>query len=120
VKAIWLGEGPPGFAATFLRGDSLTISAAGPEAAALFLVADYDRALGYVPRHAEYQRYAEGDKRAPRWVDRFDVDRDGQLEWIVLAYGSRTRWYEMYDVTGSGWRSRWSGRQPLCEVLPPR
>lgn len=119
VRAVWLGEGPPGFAATFLRGDSLAIGSASAEAAALFLVADYDRTLGYVPRHAEYQRYAEGDKRAPRWVDRFDADGDDQLEWIVLALGSRTRWYEVYDVTGTSWRSIWSGRQPLCEIAPP-
>lgn len=119
VRAVWLGEGPPGFAATFLRGDSLAILPADSAAAALFLVASYDRSLGYVPVHAEYQRYAEGEKRAPRWIDRFDADGDGQLEWILLAFGSRTRWYEVYDGSGSAWRRSWSGRQPLCEATPP-
>lgn len=119
LRAVWLGEGPPGFAATFLRGDSLAVLPAASEAAALFLVADYDRSQGYVPVHVEHQRYAEGEKRAPRWMDRFDTDGDGQLEWILLAFGSRTRWHEVYDGSGRNWSRSWSGRRPLCEVLPP-
>ncbi len=111
-----LGEGPPGFAATFLKDDSLTVAPPGPQAASLFLVADYDRAVGYVPAFLELQRYAEGDKRAPRWVDRFDTDGDGRLEWVVLAFGVRTRWYEVYRGADGRFRRVWSGRIPLCEV----
>lgn len=119
LRPVALGEGPPGFAATFLKADSLAVAPPGPAAAALFLVANYDRSLGYVPAFAEFRPYAEGDKRAPRWVDRFDVDRDGRLDWIVLAYGIRTRWYELYSGAEGRWSRRWSGRLPLCEVHAP-
>lgn len=116
LHPLALGEGAPGFAATFLRNDSLVIAPPGPEAAALFLVADYDRSLGYVPVHAEFQQYAEGDKRAPRWLDRFDVNGDGRLDWIVVVYGSRIRWYEVYSAADGRWTRSWTGRLPLCEV----
>jgi hypothetical protein len=116
VRPLALGEGPPGFAATFLRNDSLEIAPPGPGAAALFVVADYDRSLGYVPIHAEFQQYAEGDKRAPRWLDRFDVDGDGRLDWIVVVYGARIRWYEVYSPADGRWTRSWTGRLPLCEV----
>lgn len=116
LRPVAFREGPPGFAATFLRADSLAVTPPGSQAAALFLVADYDRTLGYVPAYVEFQRYAEGDKRAPRWVDRFDLDGDGRLDWLVVAYGAYTRWYEVYGGPEGRVTRRWSGRLPLCEV----
>ena len=53
-------------------------------------------------------------------MDRFDLDGDGRLEWIVLSHGSRTRWYEVYGSPEGRWRRRWSGRLPLCELQASR
>jgi len=120
LRPLRWAEGQIGFAATFLRDDTLAVAPPGPRGAALFLVAGYDRATGYRPIHVEWEPYAAGDKRAVRWVDRFDLDADGALEWVLLAHGAVTRWYEVYDGSGGRWTRRWSGRSPLCEVSVAR
>lgn len=98
------GSDDPGFAATFLVGDTL-----GPglddDGSSLFFIALPQEQTGYVPVHAEYNEYASTGKAAPRLIDYLDWDRDGQVELLLQHYGTADTWLTAVGHAGNEWRS---------------
>lgn len=119
LRALRVGAGARGFAATFVVGDSLGTGAPADSAGSVFIVADYDPSRGYFPIYFDAAWYGPGQKRALRWLDAVDLLGNADLEWLLRAYGDAGTWYELV-----GWRAArdtsrtvlWSSRRPLCEA----
>lgn len=112
------GSEEPGFAATFLVGDTL-----GPglddAGSSLFFVATPQAQSGYEPVFAEYNDYASTGKAAPRLVDYLDWDRDGQVELLLQYYGVADTWFAAVGRAGSQWRTIFQHRCPPSAAAPP-
>lgn len=118
-RALDVGEGRLGFAATFMVRDSLAPGSPPDSAGMVFLVADYSRAVGFFPLFFDASWYGPGQKRALRWIDRFDLDGDGQSEFLLKAYGDAGSWYEVVAGADADKAVIWSSRRPICEAQQP-
>lgn len=119
LRALTVGSGPRGFAATFMVGDSLGLGSPPDSAGTVFLVADFDPSRGYFPLYFSAEWYAPGQKRALRWVDQVDVTGDTAAEWLVRAYGDVEPWFELVGTRAAERQILWSGRRPVCEARQP-
>lgn len=106
------GAEAPAFAATFLVGDSLGIGGDN-EGYSLFFIAEPAPDVGYDTAFANFTRYEERGKAAPRVVDYLDWDRDDRTELVLQVYGVDQTWFETVSAgpTG-GWRTLVSTRCP--------
>jgi len=119
LRALRVGTGSRGFAATFVVGDSLGAGPPPDSAGSVFIVADYDPSRGYFPIYFDAAWYGPGQKRALRWLDAADLLADSELEWVLRAYGGAGTWYELVgrrSVRDSVRSVLWSSRRPLCEA----
>ncbi|HSG82174.1 MAG TPA: hypothetical protein VLC48_07995 [Gemmatimonadota bacterium] len=116
LRALDVGEGQYGFAASFLTGDTLGPGAPPDSAGAAFLVADYSSTSGFFPVFFDADWYGPGQKRALRWVDAADVLGDGRREWVLQAYGDVGSWYELVAERDTTRSVVWSSRRPVCEA----
>jgi hypothetical protein len=118
-RALDVGEGRLGFAATFTVRDSLGPGSPPDSAGMAFLVADYSRAVGFFSLFFDASWYGPGQKRALRWIDRFDLDGDGQSEFLLRAFGDAGSWYEVVAGADTAKAVVWSSRRPICEAQQP-
>jgi len=118
-RAVDVGEGSLGFAATFTVRDSLGTGSPPDSAGMAFLVADYSRAVGFFPLFFDASWYGPGQKRALRWIDRFDLLGDPRPEFLLRAFGDASSWYEVVARTDTAMAVVWSSRRPVCEAQPP-
>lgn len=118
-RALDVGEGSLGFAATFTVRDSLGPGSPPDSAGMAFLVADYSRAVGFFPVFFEASWYGPGQKRALRWIDRFDLLGDSRAEFLLRAFGDASSWYEVVAQTDTAMAVIWSSRRPICEAQQP-
>ncbi len=116
LRALDVGTGALGFAATFMVGDSLAAGSPGAAAGSAFVIADYAPSRGYFPLYFDAAWYAPGQKRALRWVDAVDLLGDAAAEWLVQAYGDAGSWFEVLGGGDAGVEVLWSSRRPVCEV----
>lgn len=119
LRALRVGTGPLGLAATFMVGDSLGRGSPAGSAGMVFLVADFASSRGYFPIYFDAAWYGPGEKRAVRWVGTADLTGDSDPEWLLKVYGDAVSWYE---VVGQQDRARtvlWSSRLPHCEAREP-
>ncbi len=116
LRALQVGSGPRGFAATFIVGDSLGPGSPRDSAGAVFLVADYAPARGYFPLYFVADWYGPGQKRALRWIDAVDLLGDLGDEWLLRAYGDASSWYELLGQRDTAMAVIWSSRRPVCEA----
>jgi hypothetical protein len=86
-----LGDQSPSFAVSFVVGDGLDTSPAGPSSYALFLVAD-QTARGFTERYLFYQG-SDDSKAAPRFFGHLDWDGDGADELLLEVFGEGSRGY---------------------------
>ncbi len=118
-RALQVGAGSRGFAATFMVNDSLRVGSPADSAGALLIVADYAPAVGYFPLFLQASWYAPGQKRALRWLDAVDLVGGPEPEWLLRAYGDAGSWYELAGPQGEGGAILWSSRRPVCEAREP-
>ncbi len=118
-RALQVGAGSRGFAATFMVNDSLATGSPADSAGAVFILADYAPAVGYFPLLFQATWYAPGQKRALRWVDAVDVVGGPEQEWLLRAYGDAGTWYELAGQQGESGAILWSSRRPVCEAREP-
>lgn len=116
LRALAVGDGPFGFAATFTVGDSLTAGSPADSAGMVFVVADFSRSVGYFPLHLDAVWYGPGQKRVLRWIDSVNLLGDERSEWLLRAYGDGDSWYEVLAPSDTAVASSWSSRRPVCEV----
>ena len=116
LRAIRVGTGPLGLAATFTVGDSLGQGSPAQSAGMVFLVADFSSAVGYFPLYFDAAWYRPGDKRSLRWIGASDVVGDSAAEWVLRAYGDATTWYEVVGQRDTTRTVVWSSRRPECEA----
>ncbi len=116
LRAVRVGTGPRGFAATFMVGDSMGSGSPADSAGAAFIVADYDPSRGYFPLYFDATWYGPGQKRALRWLDAVDLLAGMDLEWLLRAYCDAGAWYEVLGRRDTVMTVLWSSRQPLCEA----
>ncbi len=120
LRALNVGTGRLGFAATFVVGDTLAPRPPPDSAGSVFVVADYSPAIGYFPLFFDARWYGPGGKRALRWVDQVDlIEGQPGAEWLLEAYGDRDRWYEVVGGAGADRAVLWSGRRPECAGAEP-
>ena len=91
LEAFSMGPGDEAFAATFLMGDELGTEAAPGWAWSIFMIASPEEGA-YQPDYVWYRLVSEGGKTAPRFLQAFDWDRDGQDEYLVELFGEEARW----------------------------
>ncbi len=115
-RALRVGTGRFGFAATFMVRDELGSGSPADSAGMAFLVADYDRAVGYFPIYVDVGWYGPGQKRALRWVDATDLIGDSEPEWLLQAFGDAGSWYEVVSRVDTNMAQVWSSRRPICEA----
>lgn len=119
LRALRVGTGSRGFAATFVVGDSLGAGSPADSAGSVFIVADYDPSRGYFPIYFDAAWYGPGQKRALRWLAAVDLAGGTELEWLLRAYGDAGTWYELVGRRALRDTVRtvlWSSRRPLCEA----
>ncbi len=98
------GSDEPGFAATFLIGDTLAVGPAG-DGYALFFIARPEARTGYAPTFVELTRYATSGKAATRIVDYLDWNRNGQVDVLLQVFGESDAWFEALSMSSNGrWR----------------
>ncbi len=119
LRALQVGTGRLGFAATFMVGDSLGPGSPVDSAGMVFLVADYSPAVGYFPLYFDAAWYGPGGKRALRWLDSADLVGDSEAEWLLQAYGDVGSWYELIGLREAAMTRIWSSRRPVCEAQEP-
>ncbi|UCC71752.1 MAG: hypothetical protein JSV86_15450 [Gemmatimonadota bacterium] len=119
LRAVQVGSGPRGFAASFTVGDALEAGPPPDSAGVLFIVADYDRSRGYFPLYFDAAWYGPGQKRALRWIDAADLLGDTAREWLLHAYGDADSWYELVAQRDTVRSVVWSSRRPVCEAEGP-
>ena len=115
-RAVRVGSGRLGFAATFMVGDSLGLGSPADSAGTVFVVADYAPAVGYFPLHFDATWYGPGGKRVLRWLDSVDLLGDSEREWLLRAYGDVGSWYEVVGQQDGDTTVVWSSRRPICEA----
>ncbi len=118
-RALQVGAGSRGFAATFMINDSLGVGSPVDSAGAVFILADYAPAVGYFPLLFQASWYGPGQKRALRWIDAVDVLGGPEREWLLRAYGDAGTWYELAGQQGERGVILWSSRRPVCEARVP-
>jgi len=116
LRALNVGTGPVGFAATFMVGDSLAAVAPPDSAGMAFVVADFDPSSGYFPLFFSAEWYGPGGKRALRWLDAADLVGDSAREYVLRAYGDQESWYEVVGPQDGQREVLWSSRRPVCEA----
>src|SRR5688572_14130860 len=105
------GTSDPGFATTFLVGDTLG-RGADNDGYSLFYVG-VPAQFSYDTVFVLYNNYAEAGKAAPRVVDFLDWNRDDQPEMLLQVYGINDAWFETVGRTQAGqWRRTFRAR---CE-----
>jgi hypothetical protein len=115
-RALRVGTGRYGFAATFMVRDVLASGSPTDSAGMAFLVADYNRTVGYFPLYVDVGWYGPGEKRALRWIDAADLLGDPEPEWLLQAFGDAGSWYEVVSRVDSTIAQVWSSRRPICEA----
>ncbi len=115
-RALRIGSGRFGFAATFMVRDVLGSGSPTDSAGMAFLVADYNRAVGYFPIYVDVGWYGSGEKRALRWIDAADLLGDSEPEWLLQAFGDAGSWYEVVARVDTTMAQVWSSRRPICEA----
>lgn len=116
LRALDVGVGSLGFAATFVVRDSLAQGSPSDSAGAAFIVADYEPSRGYFPLYFDAAWYGPGQKRALRWLDAADLFGDASAEWLLRAHGDASSWYEIVGQRDAARTVLWSSRRPVCEV----
>ncbi len=113
-RALVIGTGQLGFAATYIVGDTLGPASPADSAGMVLVVADYSPAIGYFPLYTLASWYGPGDKRALRWLDSVDLVGDENPEWLLRAYGDAGSWYEVVGEMDGDTTVVWSSQQPIC------
>jgi hypothetical protein len=116
LRALQVGSGPRGFAATFMVADSLGPGSPRDSAGMAFVVADYAPARGYFPLYFDAEWYGPGQKRALHWIDAVDLVGDPGEEWLLRAYGDASSWYELVGQRDTARAVVWSSHRPVCEA----
>lgn len=119
LRALRVGEGDFGLAATFMVRDSLAVGPPPDSAGSVFLVADYAPASGFFTLFLDAEWYGPGGKRALRWIDALDLLGDSRREWLLRGYGDAGSWYELVARRDTAWGVVWTSRRPLCEAQAP-
>jgi hypothetical protein len=107
------GRSGPGFAATFLVGD--TLGAGGDnEGYDLFMITLPSASqTGYDTTFVDFRDYPKTGKQAIRVVDYLDWTRDDQVELLLRVFGVSDSWFEVVAKGKDGkWRTTLHGR---CE-----
>ncbi|NIR43579.1 MAG: hypothetical protein GWN99_06730 [Gemmatimonadetes bacterium] len=119
LRALNVGTGDYGLAATFVVGDSLGSGSPPDSAGSVFLVADYAPASGFFTLFFDADWYGPGGKRALRWIDALDLLGDQRPEWLLRGYGDASNWYELVASRDTTWGVVWTSRRPVCEAQAP-
>ncbi len=102
----------PGFATTYLVGDTLGPGLDDQGYSLFFVATPASGTTGYDTTYVHFTDYPTEGKAAPRVVDFLDWDRDGQMEFLLEVFGITDRWYRMVGQV----EDRWSGLLELrCE-----
>ncbi len=117
LRAVRVGTGARGFAATFMISDSLGPGEPRDSAGTVFLVTDYAPARGYFTVYFDADWYGRGQKRALRWLDAVDLVGGAADEWLLQASGDATSWYELVGQRDTAHAVVWSSRRPVCEAM---
>jgi hypothetical protein len=107
----------PAFAATFLLGDTL-----GPglddDGYSLMFIAE-PRDASYDTAYVSYRSYSQGGKQAPRVIEVFDWNRDGNPELLLRVYGTSDSWLEAIGRDDRGrWRRIFEDRCNVPRAVP--
>jgi hypothetical protein len=105
------GRSGPGFAATFLVGDTLG-SGGDNEGYALFMITLPSASqTGYDTTFVDFRDYPRTGKQAARVVDYLDWTRDDQVELLLRVFGVSDSWFEVVAKGTDGkWRTTLHGR----------
>ena len=103
------GGADPGFATTFLIGDTLGMGADNV-GYSLFYVGTPAQ-FSYDTVYVDFTNYPDQGKAAPRIVDFLDWNRDDQPELLLQVYGVRDTWFEVVGRGADGtWRRTFRDR----------
>jgi hypothetical protein len=95
----------PGFAATFLVGDTLGPGLNNEGHAVFFIAVPTPSQTGYDTVYVNFRNYPETGKSAPRVIDYLDWSRDDQPELLLQVYGVNDTWFEAIGRGSDGaWR----------------
>lgn len=92
----------PGFAATFLVGDTLGPGPADQGYSLFFLAEPSPAQVGWDTVFVNYHDYARQGKAAPRVIDFLDWDRDDNVELLLQVYGVAGSWFEAVGRRADG------------------
>ncbi len=107
------GRAGPGFAATFLVGDTLGPGMDNEGYSLFMIVLPSASQTGYDTTYVDYRDYAKTGKQAPRVIDYLDWTRDDQVELVMRVFGVSDSWFEVVAKGTNGkWRTTLHGR---CE-----
>jgi hypothetical protein len=105
----------PGFATTFLIGDTLGPGLDNDGVSLLYV--GVPEQLNFDTAYIQFHNYAQDGKRAPRVIDYLDWNRDDEVELLLRVYGVNDTWLEAVGRGKDGrWRRLFSGQ---CETPTP-
>jgi hypothetical protein len=115
------GSPEPGFAASFVVGDSLGLGGDN-EGYSLFYVG-VPAQFSFDTVFVQFSNFAQGGKAAPRIIDFLDWNRDDQPELLLQVYGIRDAWFETVGRNQRNvWRRTFQDRcrpAAVTSVAPP-
>ena len=111
-------DGGTGIAATFHVGDTLGVGL-DDEGQSTFFVA-LPAGTSYDTTYVQFTDYPTSGKAAPRVVDFFDWNRDGQPALILEVYGTDETWFEAVAPVNGDWEHVFSSRcESPAQASPP-
>ncbi len=96
-------EAPPTVLATFMFRDRLAVEDPGTPVAYGLLVVGDQRDGNYLLDHTWYRRIGDDGKAAPRFVQQFDWDADGNPEVLLEVMGTEARWPAVLEWADDEW-----------------
>lgn len=103
----------PGFAATFLVGDTLGPGLDDMGTSLFFLAVPSAAQVGWDTVYVDFRNYPDDGKGAARVIDFLDWDRDDHVELLLQVYGVSESWFE---AVGRGPNAPW--RRVLSDRCP--
>jgi hypothetical protein len=91
------GTPEPGFAASFVVGD--TLGPGGDNEGYSLVFVGIPAQFSFDTVFVQFANFAQGGKAAPRIVDFLDWNRDDQPELLLQVYGTRDSWFETVGRT---------------------
>lgn len=93
----------PGFASTYLVGDTLGPGLDNQGHSLFFVASPAPGTTGYDTTYVDFTDYPTEGKAAPRVLDFLDWDRDGEVEFLLEVFGVADSWYRMVGQVENRW-----------------